>query len=73
MIAHGASSFLKERLMDMSDPYQMPVCDKCGRIISGTCVCGSKTSDVQLPYAAKLLFQELGALGLSLRIKGNDC
>jgi DNA-directed RNA polymerase beta subunit len=57
----------------MSDPYQIPVCDRCGRIIAKECVCGSKTSDVQIPYAAKLLFQELQALGLSIRIKGEEC
>ena len=63
IISHGASAFLKERLMDVSDFYSCCVCDKCGLIaISGPDIlecrgCENQTeiSRVEIPYAFKLL------------------
>ena len=72
MISHGVSTFLKERLFDMSDPYNISVCKKCNNIIAGedTChVCKSfEISNKNVPYATKLLFQEIMALGIKLSI-----
>lgn len=73
IIAHGASRFLKERLFDQSDPYQIVVCNKCGCIATTQTECkGCQTdqvSRVNMPYASKLIFSELGAMGIKTSIK----
>jgi DNA-directed RNA polymerase II subunit RPB2 len=79
IISHGAARFLKERLMDVSDAYTTCVCRTCGFMAirneqKNIMVCkGCKTStgveEVQLPYACKLLFQELMSINIAPRIK----
>jgi len=73
MIGHGTSRFLKERLFDCSDPYQIIVCNKCGMITSSQEECTScrqdKVTTCNMPYAAKLLVQELMAMGIKIVIK----
>jgi hypothetical protein len=72
MISHGVSRFLRERLFDVSDYFEINTCI-CGNIphSSTICnVCGSKNIvKVALPFACKLLFQELMALGIKIDIK----
>jgi DNA-directed RNA polymerase II subunit RPB2 len=72
MISHGVSTFLKERLFDMSDPYNISVCKNCKQIIAeeGRChICkGFNISHKNVPYATKLLFQEIMALGIKVSI-----
>ena len=79
MIAHGASSFLKERLFDVSDPFRVHVCDICGlmtpvaKLKKNTFECKNcnnknKISQIHIPYAAKLLFQELQAMNIATRL-----
>jgi len=73
MLGHGTSAFLKERLFDMSDPYQMVVCSKCGTMVNSNTkcnMCGSmENMKVNIPYASKLLFQQLQALALKVSIE----
>ena len=65
MIVHGTSAFLKERLFDMSDPYQLDICSNCGTMVNRRDSCMNCDSDVTnkvyIPYACKLLFQQLQA------------
>ena len=73
MISHGTSRLLRERLLDMSDPYKLPICKKCGEIVSNLEECkfckSDNISNVDFPYACKLLFQELMAMNIKISIK----
>lgn len=72
IIVHGTSRFLKERLFDMSDPYNVVVCTKCGMISATQTDCkgcgDDKVRMINIPYAAKLLFQELMAMGIKTEL-----
>jgi len=78
MISHGASRFTRGRLYDASDKYQVYTCKRCGLIASYNdeqhihhCkTCDNKTdfAYVEIPYACKLLFQELTTMNISPRI-----
>jgi DNA-directed RNA polymerase II subunit RPB2 len=73
IIAHGASGFLREKLFLVSDKYSMPVCSSCGLIgAPGKTQCQGcyeRLVSVEIPYASKLLIQELLAMNIALRIK----
>jgi DNA-directed RNA polymerase II subunit RPB2 len=78
MISHGASRFTKGRIYDASDKYSTHVCKDCGMFaifndekgIHHCRICDNRTnfSKVEIPYACKLLFQELITMNIAPRI-----
>lgn len=76
VIAYGASQLLLERLMLSSDAFDVDVCNQCGLMgYSGWCpTCKTSETIVKMtiPYAAKLLFQELISMNIAPRLKLSD-
>jgi DNA-directed RNA polymerase II subunit RPB2 len=78
MISHGASRFTRGRMYDASDKYSVYICKKCGLIASyndqmhihhcRTCDNRVDFAYVEIPYACKLLFQELNTMNIAPRI-----
>jgi DNA-directed RNA polymerase II subunit RPB2 len=84
IISHGAANVLSERLFEQSDPFVATVCSKCGMLAQPVAdktllrqkrpfcrACNDHTSvqDVRMPYAFKLLLQELMAMNIAARLR----
>lgn len=69
---------LRDRTYTNSDPYRMHVCNICGLFADANrltskyacvgCNTSSEISEVELPYAMKLLCEELAAFSIAVRI-----
>jgi len=78
LLGHGAILLLRERLLECSDKTLVYVCKTCGFIAyydarrgRPVCrLCGEKAEiyPVMMPYAFKLLLQELMSLGIAPRL-----
>lgn len=79
IISHGAAAFLKERLFDQSDAYRVHVCERSGLIaianlkkqVFSSQIYKNDSGIVQvfMPYACKLLFQELMSMCVVPRLQ----
>jgi DNA-directed RNA polymerase III subunit RPC2 len=82
LIAYGASQLLRERLMLSSDQHQVDICEGCGFMgWNGVCWrCKTAGEDsvrpsvvkMTMPYAFKLLTQELVSMNVATRIIVGD-
>nr|CAB3265030.1 DNA-directed RNA polymerase III subunit RPC2 [Phallusia mammillata] len=73
LIGYGASMLLLERLMISSDQFEVDVCGKCGLLgydkWCQLCKSSKEVATLKIPYACKLLFQELTSMNIIPRLK----
>ncbi|KAI5070456.1 hypothetical protein GOP47_0014799 [Adiantum capillus-veneris] len=79
LLGHGVASNIQERLFLLSDPYQVYVCQGCNRMatkdgnkhvrICRFCKTSKHIVCLDVPYACKLLYQELLSMGICMRLK----
>nr|XP_037274616.1 DNA-directed RNA polymerase III subunit RPC2-like [Rhipicephalus microplus] len=73
LIGHGASMLLLERLMLSSDACEVDVCRTCGLLAYSHwchyCRSSSAIATLRIPYACKLLFQELMSMNIFPRLE----
>ncbi|KAI8822500.1 uncharacterized protein EV422DRAFT_613711 [Fimicolochytrium jonesii] len=77
LIGHGTAALLIERLLYSSDAYDCEMCGECGIVGGwhGYCnYCKSRKGvvKVKIPYACKLLFQELMSMNVVPRVAVKD-
>ena len=78
IVAHGASEFLKEIMMEKADNFQCFICKSCGLLgqvnpKAGIFKCTScegitDFAQVRVPYAYKLFLQELESMSICSRV-----
>jgi DNA-directed RNA polymerase II subunit RPB2 len=82
VVAHGMAEFTKERLMECSDIFSCYCCKDCGLFAIANPTdgiwlckgCGNSTgfSHINIPYATKLLLQELETMSIGSRFITNQ-
>ena len=81
LITHGCANFMRDRFFVNSDQYRIHICERCGLTAQSnlkkmtyecrtpTCVGRpNKICQIEIPYACKLLFQEMHSMCISARI-----
>ena len=73
LVGFGASCLLLERLMISSDLFLASICGKCGYLgrkgFCQYCSDGNNMTDIKMPYAFKLLTQELMSMNIKVKFK----
>eukprot|EP01097_Dermamoeba_algensis_P004902 TRINITY_DN3142_c0_g2_i1.p1 TRINITY_DN3142_c0_g2~~TRINITY_DN3142_c0_g2_i1.p1 ORF type:complete len:220 (-),score=33.02 TRINITY_DN3142_c0_g2_i1:39-698(-) len=76
LIGYGAASLIMERLMLSSDVFTVHVCMKCGLCGYSNwcqyCMSTAEVTQVKIPYACKLLFQELLSMNIVPKLSLSD-
>eukprot|EP00735_Rhodelphis_limneticus_P006952 TRINITY_DN19427_c0_g1::TRINITY_DN19427_c0_g1_i1::g.7866::m.7866 TRINITY_DN19427_c0_g1::TRINITY_DN19427_c0_g1_i1::g.7866 ORF type:complete len:1164 (-),score=318.42,sp/Q9NW08/RPC2_HUMAN/63.38/0.0,RNA_pol_Rpb2_6/PF00562.23/3.8e-120,RNA_pol_Rpb2_1/PF04563.10/8.2e-49,RNA_pol_Rpb2_1/PF04563.10/1.3e+03,RNA_pol_Rpb2_7/PF04560.15/3.9e-28,RNA_pol_Rpb2_2/PF04561.9/1.3e-24,RNA_pol_Rpb2_4/PF04566.8/2.6e+03,RNA_pol_Rpb2_4/PF04566.8/3.2e-22,RNA_pol_Rpb2_3/PF04565.11/1.2e+02,RNA_pol_Rpb2_3/PF04565.11/7.6e-21, len=76
LIGYGTSALLMERLMHSSDAFTVHVCQTCGLLgwknWCQHCRSSQDVSLLRIPYACKLLFQELQSMNVIPRLTLED-
>jgi DNA-directed RNA polymerase II subunit RPB2 len=87
IISHGSTAVLRERLFEQSDPFCTAVCANCGMLAQvpalgmqvrnaetycRNCKTGAHVNMVRMPYAFKLLVQEMMAMNVVPRLRIDD-
>jgi DNA-directed RNA polymerase II subunit RPB2 len=77
VLSHGCSCFLKEKMFDQSDEFTVRICNNCEHIINYDTEChrcrSNEIIETNLPYAGKLLFQQLEACLIHSKFKAVYC
>jgi DNA-directed RNA polymerase II subunit RPB2 len=78
IVAHGASEFLKEIMMEKSDNFECFVCKSCGllgqvnpgegKYVCTSCETTTEFAQIRVPYAYKLFLQELESMSICSRL-----
>ena len=81
LVAHGVSAMLRDRLLENSDRLVVCVCRNCGMIAVETpaheqkclsCKAKGKFAELEIPYAFKLVLQELISMCIAPRLTLSD-
>ena len=81
LVTHGCANFMRDRFLCNSDQYRIHICERCGLTAQSnlkkmtyechtpTCVGRPSTiCQIEIPYASKLLFQEMMSMRISTGI-----
>jgi DNA-directed RNA polymerase I subunit RPA2 len=79
LTAHGAAFMTQDKLVDCSDGYWAFICKFCGQLADAplknrgaycrSCKSFDSPARVKMPYAFKLLWQEISAMGVHMHPK----
>ena len=73
LIGYGVSMLLIERLMLSSDAFNVDICTNCGLFgylnWCSNCKSSQSLASIQIPYAYKLLIQELQSMNIDARLR----